>query len=335
MLPPDEQDAIFRENLPVGASLLAALGATAGLFVKQDVSLVGLATGWESLSGFSAFAWTPNVAQRRTGDLRDGARSEPLIRVVERSSAFWRNLLGRRRAFDMAAVAASPRVGTFRPQLLSSPRDALCYPDALVFERPFRLSILGFQPVLYVRHNAYGYIGEVSAPLHALATELHVRAPSQRPSGAVLPVAAAVARAHAPGELWFVVRRSYAELVKSLEDKDNLRLQIYEPDDTAFERPVGEIARVFGGWAREIATVADSLVISFPPRATPVQRAALLGALLLVEHLPVADDPDDPRKLLIEQVRKAVFTLIIDELGKQVVKAGAHAKEAHRRGKGE
>ena len=295
-LPPDAQEQILRENAALGPGVLHALGAVSGLFVRQDISWVELLTGCDTQNKYSAQAWNPAFGLRDATHPRDGICSEPLLRMVERSNLIYRNLLGRHRFFEMAVFAASPRIGNFKPHLLQDSGPAMSYPDSVVFERPFRISLLCWQrPIMFVRHNAYGYLGEVYSPWALLPLILHVRSPTTIPAGASLPIAEAV-KAEKPGTLWYVVKGDFFQLGNfgALWCR-RVKFLIYDAADTAFERPVGEISRVFGGWVREAGTVSDSLVMAFPPKATPVQRAVLLGALQLIEYLRFMREPRDPK----------------------------------------
>ena len=66
---------------------------------------------------------------------------------------------------------------------------------------------------------------------------------------------------------------------------------IYDPEDSAYENPIGSAAKVFSGCAKEMMTDADNFVLEFPPNAKPVQKAALMATIVLTDFLLFESNP--------------------------------------------
>ena len=64
-----------------------------------------------------------------------------------------------------------------------------------------------------------------------------------------------------------------------------VRFRIYDASDTELTRPVGEVARVFPGCCKAMATEADTFTVTFPTDGSPVKRASLISAVILMNYL--------------------------------------------------
>ena len=49
--------------------------------------------------------------------------------------------------------------------------------------------------------------------------------------------------------------------------------------------PTGNISKVYAGCAKEALTDAGNFTITFPPSASAVQRAVLMGALMMIDFM--------------------------------------------------
>lgn len=283
----------------IAPNLMSTLAAVRGLYIKQDISWVEQLTGCDTQNKYQVSAWDPErsaAAEAADGLAKDGIVSEPLLKFAEKSNWCLRQLLKAGRGFHMAAFPISPRIGTFAMPLREQPFAPMDWPDTLVFERPFKCTMACFfRPRLRVRSNAMGYIGEAYSPFTCMNPIIHVRPPTELPADAPANVAAEVTAEL--GKTWYVVRGEccqwglHAAMLPFSNCCKKVSFYIYDPRDTSFSTPLGEIARVFGGCCREALTVADSFTITFPQNADPIKRATLLGAVMLLEYMLFVKEP--------------------------------------------
>jgi len=152
-------------NAPPSAGAVAAnmdvlntLVAIPGLYVARTVDLLEMLTGWERVNRYKLQPWDP---ERGLKKVAEGVLAPPFMKIKESSGCLCRICCGPERAFKMAlypyAEAQYPPPGA----------DIFFLPGAITLERPWRC-VPGFlpcnRPVLRVRHQTVGYLGEVRQP---------------------------------------------------------------------------------------------------------------------------------------------------------------------------
>jgi hypothetical protein len=181
--------------------------------------------------------------------------------------------------------------------------------DAMIVDRPFKCTLCCWnRPVVHMSHNAIGRFATVRNPCQskpspsccgyetlsfhspfliavcAFHFDIH---PATADDGGIGPVAEGVVAAG--GKKWFAVHGSMCQpgalCFCPFGECARVRLQIYEGSDVERQRPIGEVARVFPGCCKAIATEADDFTIAFPADASAVQRASLVSSVILLNYL--------------------------------------------------
>jgi Scramblase len=267
----------------LGTDQLALLASLKGVFIQQKIDLLDVLTGCESQQQYSMFPWDPILG----ADTPSHGKSDlEVVRFKEKSNFCVRQLCQGARPFDMAMVPVSPAVGTFVQNALGISGDPHTHTDGIVLERPFKCTFFCLaRPVMYVRHNALGYIGEIYNPFKFFNHTFYIRSPTpgEHLQG---PIAAGLA---GPQQHWYTVRGSICQPAAwcflPMGECAKYMFQIFKPDDVNHERPVGYMARIWAGCVKQVATDADNYVVEFPADSTPFQKATLTSLLILIDML--------------------------------------------------
>lgn len=174
--------------------LLSALDRLKGVFVQQRIDLLEVVAGCDSKQRYHVSAWDPQLGDKRPND----GRGDELLKFKEESDCCIRLLCGPNRPFSMALFANSPTIGSYHKV-----PDPITLQDAIVLERPFKCTFLCLaRPILKIRHNSMGYIGEIYNPFRILSRDFIIRPPTLDGEMAA-PIAPAVAAM--PQTDWFRV----------------------------------------------------------------------------------------------------------------------------------
>jgi hypothetical protein len=279
---------------PLAPDLLTALCAIRGVYIAQSkewfASLVGYEQGKKyKIAAYDAFAGEKNAAH--------GICSEDLFRLIERSECCERQICGAARSFQMGMVSVTPRIGTTiqwgekNPAIMNGP-------DTVVFDRPFKCTFMCFaRPIMHVRHNAFGYIGELFCPFSCnpcnFNFEIIARAPTQAllRSGDGHPppkISDAITR---PGEPWYRLQASCCQfglwfMPIPFCGCDRITFNIYAYGDVSHTIVLGKLQRVHPGCLNQcIDANVDNFVIEFPESANALQRATLTAAAIFIDFL--------------------------------------------------
>lgn len=301
--------------VPTYADIFDVMLKNKGLFVKERVSLLEVLTGWTTEKTFDVNAWDPALGATR---VREGKGME-LLRMKEVSSCCQRVFCGNMREFEVGIVPASPAIGTFHPGLESrdtmfahpvrwpamgvagtgaarrrthlhstrSPPPKPTLQDALVVRRPFRCTFCCFnRPVVYMKHNTIGRFATVTNPCTICSYEFDIHA-AKADDGGEGAVAAGVTGEG--GALWYKVHGTMCQPAAfcfcPCGECARLRLQVYDGGDADRARPIGEVARVFPGCCEAEFTNADTFTLAMPADASPVKRASLVSAVILLNYV--------------------------------------------------
>lgn len=270
---------------------LTALAEAKGVFIKQQINLVQVLTGCDMQQRYNGFAWDP---ARGAVKAEEGKGMEMFF-FQEHSDCCNRILCGKYRPFELAITPNSPIIVSTG----AAPVGSLTHPDGIVLTRPFKCTICCLnRPVIYMRHNSRGRIATITNPCTLCNYNFDVRAAAAGDGGegAIAPEVAGE-----NGAMWYRVRGSWLQMANfcflPCDGCDRVRFTVHEGSDEAYEKPIGEIQRVFPGgcmgMVQAAMTDADNYTLQPPASATPLHKASLMATTILLDFLLYEDTKKD------------------------------------------
>lgn len=244
-----------------------SLAACQGIYVKQQIELVEALTGCETKNKYKVHAWDP---VRGAEDVDAGRLMPELFKAKEESECCERICCGPIRSFTM-------RIGHE-----ANPA------DHLLLLRPFKCTCFCLaRPLLRIVHPALGDLGEVYSPFVCCAYRFIVRAPTgvvTKPEGPPFRPAEMLAASGRDKGDWYIIEGSACQAGAWCSCPcGKCKYFNFTITDAQTGAEIGMLKRVFPGCVKSCVTDADIFVCRFPPDALPFQKAALLGAVFLVD----------------------------------------------------